>query len=109
GLWFRMLAARYGVEGGRLRDGGRRGSVWWREIARIREGDGWGACFEVGRGWVKYSLLDPDPWLDDSLVRERFGCLFELAETKSRTVANMFDLGWGADGEALEWRRQLRA
>ncbi|MCI60182.1 hypothetical protein A2U01_0081437, partial [Trifolium medium] len=38
GLWFRVLAARYGVEGGRLRDGGRRGSSWWREIARIKDG-----------------------------------------------------------------------
>ncbi|MCI40586.1 hypothetical protein A2U01_0061819, partial [Trifolium medium] len=28
GLWFRVLAARYGVESGRLRDGGRRGSSW---------------------------------------------------------------------------------
>ncbi|MCI67353.1 receptor-like kinase, partial [Trifolium medium] len=40
GLWFRVLAARYGVEGGRLRDGGRIGSSWWREITRIREGGG---------------------------------------------------------------------
>ncbi|CAJ2642053.1 unnamed protein product [Trifolium pratense] len=37
GLWFRVLAARYGVEGGRLRDGGRRGSLWWREIVSIRD------------------------------------------------------------------------
>ncbi|MCI07423.1 helicase-like protein, partial [Trifolium medium] len=27
----------------------------------------------------------------------------------SRTVAEMFALGWGADGVAWEWRRQLRA
>ncbi|MCI90673.1 alpha-1 6-xylosyltransferase, partial [Trifolium medium] len=40
GLWFRVLAARYGVEGGRLREGDQRGSSWWREIARIRGGDG---------------------------------------------------------------------
>ncbi|GAU10927.1 hypothetical protein TSUD_426970, partial [Trifolium subterraneum] len=46
GLWFRVLAARYGVEGGRLRDGGRGGSSWWREIARIREGgEGEGRSF----------------------------------------------------------------
>ncbi|PNX64254.1 hypothetical protein L195_g062026, partial [Trifolium pratense] len=39
GLWFRVLAARYGVEGGgSLRVGGRHGSVWWRDIASIREG-----------------------------------------------------------------------
>ncbi|MCI62016.1 hypothetical protein A2U01_0083273, partial [Trifolium medium] len=37
-LWFRVLAARYGVERGRLQEGGRRGSSWWRELARIRDG-----------------------------------------------------------------------
>ncbi|MCI67206.1 receptor-like kinase, partial [Trifolium medium] len=43
GLWFRVLAARYRVERGRLRDGGRRRSSWWREIARIRDGEGVGS------------------------------------------------------------------
>ncbi|PNX90647.1 DNA-directed RNA polymerase, partial [Trifolium pratense] len=90
GLWFRVLAARYGVERGRLRDGGRRGSLWWREIVRIREGDG-----EQGGRWFGEHV--------------RFGRLFELASNKSCTVAEMFALGWGADGEAWEWRRQLRA
>ncbi|MCI89653.1 YIPF1-like protein, partial [Trifolium medium] len=40
---------------------------------------------------------------------ERFGRLFELTANKSSTVAEMFALGWGADGAAWEWRRQLRA
>ncbi|GAU35285.1 hypothetical protein TSUD_274870 [Trifolium subterraneum] len=40
GLWFRVLASRYGVERGRLCVGGMRGSSWWREIARIRDGGG---------------------------------------------------------------------
>ncbi|PNX58216.1 cytochrome p450, partial [Trifolium pratense] len=30
---------RYGVEGGRLCEGGARGSTWWRELARIRDGE----------------------------------------------------------------------
>jgi hypothetical protein len=38
GLWFRVLAARYGLVGGRLRTGGRIGSAWWRETVRIRDG-----------------------------------------------------------------------
>ncbi|PNX63874.1 hypothetical protein L195_g061838, partial [Trifolium pratense] len=38
GLWFRVLVARYGIEGGRLQVGGRRGSSWWKEIASIRDG-----------------------------------------------------------------------
>ncbi|GAU40914.1 hypothetical protein TSUD_297200 [Trifolium subterraneum] len=40
GLWFRVLAARYGMERGSLRAGGRRRSSWWREIASIRDGGG---------------------------------------------------------------------
>jgi hypothetical protein len=64
GLWFRVLTARYGVERGRLRDGGRRGSSWWREIVSIRDGVGgiegrmvWGVCFEKGGGWIRYFFL----------------------------------------------------
>ncbi|GAU46777.1 hypothetical protein TSUD_402880, partial [Trifolium subterraneum] len=88
GLWFRVLGARYGMEGGKIRDGGRRGSSWWRDITRIREGD--------------RSLVEGIP------LCERFGRLFNLAETKSRTVGEMFLRGSGVEGEAWEWRRQLR-
>ncbi|GAU36717.1 hypothetical protein TSUD_217740 [Trifolium subterraneum] len=68
GLWFRVLAAHYGVERGRLREGGRNGSSWWREIVRIRDGIG-------------------------VTLRERFGLLFDLTEHKSGTVADMCPLG----------------
>ncbi|GAU10825.1 hypothetical protein TSUD_424490, partial [Trifolium subterraneum] len=47
GMWFRVLAARYGVAGGRLQNGGQRGSSWWKEIARIREGG------ELGGSWFE--------------------------------------------------------
>jgi hypothetical protein len=40
GMWFRVLAARYGLEHGKLTAGGSRGSVWWREGVRIRDGVG---------------------------------------------------------------------
>ncbi|GAU35630.1 hypothetical protein TSUD_30470, partial [Trifolium subterraneum] len=113
GLGVRVLAARYGVKGGRLREGGRRGSSWWREITRIREGG------ELGGGWFGEHVwkqvgdgLDTffwtDPWVDETPFSERFGRLFELAETKLRTVAEMFSLGWGVEGEAWEWWRSLR-
>jgi hypothetical protein len=46
GLWFRVLTSHYGLERGRLRDGGRRGSSWWREIVGIRDGIG-----GIGCGW----------------------------------------------------------
>jgi hypothetical protein len=45
-LWFRVLAARYEVERGIMRDEGRRGSSWWREIVGIRDGVG-----GIGCGW----------------------------------------------------------
>jgi len=32
-LWFRVLSARYGMEGGRLKAGGREASSWWRDIS----------------------------------------------------------------------------
>jgi hypothetical protein len=38
GLWYRVLAARYGEVAGRVLAGGRRASPWWREISRIRDG-----------------------------------------------------------------------
>jgi hypothetical protein len=64
GLWLRVLAARYRVERGRLREG-RSGSAWWREIVRICDGIGgmegsvvWGLCDEKGGGWGGNFLLD---------------------------------------------------
>ncbi|GAU24253.1 hypothetical protein TSUD_23900, partial [Trifolium subterraneum] len=110
GLWFRVLAARYGVEGGRLRVGGRRGSVWWREIAHIREGgEAGGRWFgehvakRVGDG--SDTFFWTDPWVGEIPLCERFGRLFELAETKMCTVAEMCSLGWGAEGDA--WAQSL--
>jgi len=32
-LWFRVLSARYGVEWGCVREGGREASVWWSDIS----------------------------------------------------------------------------
>ncbi|KAK2418448.1 hypothetical protein QL285_040641 [Trifolium repens] len=113
GLWYRVLAARYGAEGGRVRDGGRRGSSWWKEVMRIREGGGnEGRWFEehVTRrvGDESDTFFWTDPWVDGIPLREQFGRLYDLAETKQRTVAEMSLLGWGAEGEAWVWRRQLR-
>ncbi|GAU17467.1 hypothetical protein TSUD_340100 [Trifolium subterraneum] len=92
-LWFRVLVARYGLEHGRLCAGGLRGSTWWRELGRIREGGG-----ELGEGGLGRTLGG----------RERFGRLFDLFENKSIMVAEMFSLGWGEAGEAWVWRRPLR-
>ncbi|GAU20121.1 hypothetical protein TSUD_140210 [Trifolium subterraneum] len=116
GLWFRVLAARYGVERGRLCVGGMRGSSWWKEIVRIRDGGG-----EAEGGWfgghIRRQVGDgtdtffcTDPWVEGGIpLSERFGRLFDLAVNKSISVDDMFQLGWGIGGEAWVWRRQLRA
>ncbi|PNY05954.1 receptor-like kinase [Trifolium pratense] len=80
GLWFRVLAARYRVEGGKVGEGGRRGSEWWREIVRIHKG------FD-GVGWR----------------------LFDLGENKLALIDEIALLGWGIGGQAWVWRRQLWA
>jgi hypothetical protein len=87
GLWFRVLEARYEVVGGRLRDGGQRGSSWCREIARIREGG------ELGGRWFEKrvsrrvgdwsdTFFWTDPWVDEIPLCERSERLFDLADTK---------------------------
>jgi hypothetical protein len=38
GLWYHVLKARYGEEGGRLLEGGRHSSVWWRMLCNVRGG-----------------------------------------------------------------------
>jgi len=40
GLWSRVLKARHGEEGGRLKEGGRTCSPWWRMLNGIRGGVG---------------------------------------------------------------------
>ena len=42
GLWYRVLRARYGEVGGRIQEGGRDSSMWWRTICHVREGMGLG-------------------------------------------------------------------
>jgi len=48
GLWYRVLKTRYGEEGGRLKEGGRLCSAWWRSLCRLREGvgEGFGNWFD---------------------------------------------------------------
>jgi hypothetical protein len=87
-LWFRVLVARYGMERGRLRDGGRRESSWWREIAIIRdrvggigeERFGESVSKKVGNG--SDTFFWSDLWLRGVPLCERFERLFDLIENK---------------------------
>ena len=64
-LWYKVLLTRYGEVNGRLELGDRSGS-WWREVAKIRDGEGvvGGRWFEecmgrkVGSGSHTFSFTD---------------------------------------------------
>ncbi|GAU49411.1 hypothetical protein TSUD_407260 [Trifolium subterraneum] len=90
-----------------------RGSSWWKEVVKIRDGVG-----GLGSGWFRENVAKrvgsgaetffwTNPWLGDIPLCERFGRLFDLAKNKSSSVAEMFSLGWEPGGEAWVWRRQL--
>ncbi|MCI08185.1 hypothetical protein A2U01_0029260, partial [Trifolium medium] len=70
GMWFRVLAARYGVVRGRVKEGGRGESSWWREIVKIRDDIGGlgGVCVKVSGQWGGYIFLDRPLVRRDSLV-----------------------------------------
>ncbi|MCI28471.1 cysteine-rich receptor-like protein kinase [Trifolium medium] len=105
GLWYQVLVARYGEEAGRLMVGGRRGSSWWKEIARIRDGvsvareRGWfeeGIVRRVGNG--EETLFWMDLWLGGVPLSVRYRRLFDLSLYKSSMVAVMRGLGWEEGG-----------
>lgn len=113
GLWYMVLVARYGEEDGTILEGGRRASVWWRELVRVRD-SGRG----VGGGWfrdnvskivgnVRDTYFWTDTWLGGVALSVRFRRLHDLSVNKNRTVEEMFAKGWGEGGEKREWRRRL--
>ncbi|MCH82482.1 cysteine-rich receptor-like protein kinase, partial [Trifolium medium] len=115
GLWYRVLVARYGEVAGRLVAGDRRGSQWWREVAKIRDGvngneGGWfaeGVARRVGSGEDTFFWMDP--WLGNVPLSALYSRLFELSEHKTSTVAAMYGIGWEEGGAAWQWRQPLRA
>jgi len=113
GLWYRVLKARYGEEGGRLLDGGENRSAWWRMMCGIRRRLGLGVgnwfednvCRVVGGGGTTYFWLDT--WVGGTPLGIQFPRLFYLSENKGATVREMARRGWGVGGGAWEWRRRL--
>jgi len=115
GLWYRVLKARYGEEGGQLMQEERYASAWWRMVCHIREGvgEGVGNWFEENIRWVvgdgRDTLFWHDKWIGDIPLRLRFPRLFDLAVNKESKVVDMWWLGWGLEGGAWGWRRRLLA
>jgi hypothetical protein len=82
--------------------GRRRGSSWWREISRIRDG-----VREEGRGWFAEGIerrvgnevetyFWSDLWLGGVLLSVRYWRLFDLSLHRSSTVAEFEFLRMGS-------------
>ncbi|MCH92232.1 beta-glucan-binding protein, partial [Trifolium medium] len=71
------------------------GVGWFGESVSKKVGGGIDTLF-----WI-------DLWLGGIPLCVRFRRLFDLAEDKSGTIAEMSSLGWEAGGEAWAWGRQL--
>jgi len=114
-LWYRVLKARYGEVGGRIKDGGNDASLWWRMICDVREGvgSGVGIWFEdnirrvVGNG--KNTFFWTDNWLGGVPLKLKFSRLYELSVHKECSVEDMAKLGWEVGGHSWVWRRRLMA
>lgn len=114
-LWYRVLKARYGEVCGRIQEGDRNASAWWRMMGGVREGIGSGVGNWFGEnvervvGDGKNTFFWTDKWLDGVPLKLRFSRLYELTVHKECTVEEMVRLGWEEEGNAWGWRRRLWA
>ena len=60
-------------------------------------------------GNEKHIYFWSDLWVGGVSFRERFSRLFELPVDKWVSVFDLFQLGWGENGETWKWRRSLFA
>jgi len=105
GLWYRVLKACYGEEGGRLKEGGKHGSLWWRMLCNVRGGvgEGVGNWFDENIRWVVGDGLGTlfwyDHWVGESPLRFKYPRLFDVVY-KECTMAEMEREGWEDGGGA---------
>jgi len=114
-LWYCVLKVRYGEVCGRIQEGDRNASAWWKMMGGVREGigSGVGNWFDdnvervVGDG--KNTFFWTDKWLDGGPLKFQFSRLYSLSVHKECTVEEMTRLGWEEGGNAWGWRRCLWA
>jgi len=100
GMWYKVLVARYDKVRGWLIEGGREGSIWWKDLVGITRGGvmGWWSQFDYNLRRRFENGIDThfwtDLWLGGAPLSVRFPRLFELSEVSSVSVAAMFALGW---------------
>jgi len=61
----------------------------------------------VGNG--RNTLFWVDVWIGGVALSVRFSKLYDFSLEMEISVSDMFQLGWGVDGEAWRWRRRLFA
>ncbi|GAU44567.1 hypothetical protein TSUD_367230 [Trifolium subterraneum] len=113
-LWCRVLRAKYGQVGGKVRFREGVGSSWWQALNRVRMGAGladtrWlldNICRKVGDG--RNTCFWLDPWSDDDPLQRSFSRLFDLSENKEAMVADMIVAGSG-EGVPDRWVWQLHS
>jgi len=106
-LWFRVLSARYGIDEGRLRGGGRQASEWWRVVHSLSRESWFTDHVTRGVGNGRTTRFWSDVWCGRVSFSVRYSRLFELSAFKGESVLGMSQLGWGEGGEAWRWRRRL--
>jgi len=106
-LWYRVLPARYGVEGGRLMGGGRDASLWWRDICALGREEWFSDHVSRAVGNGRNTRFWVDGWLGGVAFSVRFSRLYDLSLDREVSVSDMFQGEWGIDGEAWRWRRRL--
>jgi len=89
GLWFMVLSVRYGVEDGRLMDGGRTASSWWRDINALHREEWFSehASRVVRNG--RLTRFWYDVWVGGVSFRDKFYRLFDLSLNKEVSVFDM--------------------
>ncbi|PNX88489.1 kinesin-like protein [Trifolium pratense] len=87
-MWYRVLVARYGEVAGRLAVGGRSDSSWWREVAKVRDGEG-----------IVGGRSDSSWWREVAKVRDGEGIVGGgwFAESIVRRVGNRVDTFFWTD------------
>jgi len=97
--------------GGRLKEGDRHRSAWWRSLCRIREGVGEGVGSNVRRvvGNGSSTYFWHDIWAGEIPLKIKFPRLFELFVEKESSVEKMRRVFGLEDGRERMWRRRLLA
>jgi len=108
-LWFKVLSARYGLDGGRLRGGGRESSLWWCNIYALSNKEWFSDNTSRSVGDGNHTHFWTDVWLGGVSFSVRFSRLYDLTVFKGESVYVMSQLGWGEDGGAWVWRRSFFA